>query len=229
MAVRTAWSAGARRELVPCCPACLLPALARAVAAGLDRPAAPVPPAPAVAGGPASTACQPIRPVNPATEPATNSGVRRLVLPAVMVSSSYGERLMMDGFFRDAKVPEQLDGAGHEALGPADVDVAPVQVADEPTQRLTGYGRLLAWPDELMELAVLVPDQVADLAAERQIVRPVGPQHDDRPGAGRQALQQRPQRGHPDACGDQQHQLPQLSIPGERPVGSFHHDLGARA
>src|SRR5215471_175892 len=103
---------------------------------------------------------------NPAAAPATTYQPARFIGASLPLSQSVC--LVVDSLAGQPQPDGHLDDAGHEPLGPADVDVPPVQVGYQALQRPLVQQGLLPGADQLVEPALPVADQFRDLLAQHQ-------------------------------------------------------------
>src|SRR5499427_10023732 len=103
-------------------------------------------------------------PANPAAAPATTYQPVRFIGASLPLSQSVC--LMMDGLAGQPQPGGHLNDAGHESLGPADVDVPPVQVGHQALKRPLVQQCLLPGADQFVQPTTPVPDQFRHLLAE---------------------------------------------------------------
>src|SRR5690242_17254411 len=94
---------------------------------------------PSTAGAAVPPMWKPSTPAKPATAPVTRYQPARLIGRSFRPRRrgpvrSQCVRLVMHGLGGHPEPDRQVDDGGHEALGPADVDVPPVQVGHQPRQ-----------------------------------------------------------------------------------------------
>src|SRR5205814_4160026 len=92
---------------------------------------------PSRAGAAVPPIWKPSTPAKPATAPVTRYQPARLIGCSLRPrrrgpARSQCVRLVMHGLGGHPEPGRQVDDGGHEALGPADVDVPPVQVGNQP-------------------------------------------------------------------------------------------------
>src|SRR6516164_9309581 len=102
-------------------------------------------------------------PANPAAAPAMTYQPARFIGASLPLSQSVC--LMVDRVAGQPEPGGHLDNAAHEPLGPADVDVPPVQVGNQALQRPLVQQGLLPGADQFVQPAMPVPDQFRDLLA----------------------------------------------------------------
>ena len=145
-------------------------------------PASPRAGWPSTAGAAVPPMWKPSTPANPATAPVTRYQPDRLIgcsLRSRRLPSAWSQcvRLVMHGLGGHPEPCRQVDDGGHEAFGPADVDVPPVQVGNQPRQGSLVKHHLLPGADQFVQPAMPVTDQVRDLLVQHQVLGTGATQH----------------------------------------------------